>query len=119
VEVTEGGSNRALFMFTNTGPEACSITDVFFADGDLFGTDVDIESSPGVSFTEGSSPPILSGAPQDFKTSQFFSADSVEPPPDNGVEAGYPVEWLRILFNLQSDREFDEVLTELGSEVVL
>lgn len=61
VEVVEFTSNQVLFIFTNTGPKPCSITDVYFDDGALLDIASINDSCVGVSFAEGASPGNLPG----------------------------------------------------------
>ena len=50
VDVTDPGGDQVLFTFINDGPEASSITDVYFDDGALLGLAAIDNSDPGVSF---------------------------------------------------------------------
>ena len=65
VEVTDLGSSQVMFTFTNTGPNASSITDVYFDDGTLLGIASLVDSDDGtggdagVDFSEGASPPTV------------------------------------------------------------
>lgn len=118
VDVTDNGSDQVLFTFTNTGPEASSICDVYFDDGALLGiASIDNSSpgDPGVSFSELASPGNLPGANEidpAFVTTSGFSADSDSPAQPNGVN---PDEYVGILFDLQTDKIFDDVLAQLGT----
>ena len=122
VEVTDGGFdgefNQVLFTFTNTGPGASSICDVYFDDGSLLGIASIDNTSPGdpdVFFEQDASPGNLhSGNDADpaFVTTEGFSADSDPPAQTNGVNPG---EYLGILFNLQEYKTFSDVLADLES----
>ena len=116
VELFDQGS-QVEFHFTNTGPEACSITDVYFDDGTLLILQVidSIDnSSPGVSFSQLASPPDLPGGTNiSFQTTPGFSADSDTPIPDNGVN--HPGEYLGITFDLQIGGTFQDIIDELTS----
>jgi hypothetical protein len=99
VEVNDAGSHRVDFTFRNAGPAASSITDVYFDDGTLLGI-AQIFAGPGVSFSQGASPPNLPGGntlSPAFLTSAGFLSDSDPPAQPNGVNPG---EWLTIRFNL-------------------
>jgi len=118
VDVTDPGSNRVLFTFSNAGPLASSITDVYIEDGPLLGLVQIINSSSPllVNFEEGANPAMLPGSenmPVPLVSSDyFFSADSVSPPPLNGVNPG---ESLGILFSLKSNKTFYDVITAINT----
>ena len=112
VDVTDPGSNQVLFTFSNTGPAASSITDVYFDDGVLTSVASIDNSDPGVSFSQGASPPNLPGANNvspPFVTTAGFAFDSDAPTQPNGVNPG---EELGILFNLGSN-SFADVIASL------
>ena len=104
---------QALFTFLNTGPEACSITHIYFDNyrpvlGIIAGID---DTNPGVSFSEGASPPNLpGGAALAFPFLAGFSAGSDPAVQPNGVNPG---ETLGILFDLAYSRTFGDVLLAL------
>jgi len=115
VDVTDNGSSQVLFTFTNTGPENSSICDVYFDDGSLLGIASIDNSSTGVLFTQLAKPVNLPGANNaspPFVTTAGFSADSDPPVQPNGVNPG---EYVGILFDLQTDKTFSDVLTDLGT----
>ena len=106
-------SGKLLFTLTNTGPNAMSITDVYFDDGStaLLATPMTITNGTGVSFSEGANPPAL----PDGGTGWQFSADSNPGNPGvmtNGVNPG---QWLGISFAYASDKAFGNVYDELSS----
>jgi hypothetical protein len=114
VEILDEGSNQVQFLFSNSGPAASSITDVYFDDGSLLGI-ATILNEPGVSFSAVASPPNLPGANNaspPFVTTAGFSADSDPPVQPYGVNPG---EQLGITFDLQNLRFYDDVLDELAS----
>jgi hypothetical protein len=122
VDVTDAVS-QVLFTFGNDGPFASSICDVYFDDGSLLGIaeiyndpdDLDDPDDPIVSFSQFAKPAELPGAQNVspvFVTTAGFSADSDSPAKPNGVNPG---ETLGILFDLQSDQTWDNVITQLGS----
>jgi hypothetical protein len=117
VRVSEGpGANQATFRFVNTGPNASSITDIYFDDGSLLGLASIADSGAGVDFSQFASPPNLpagNDCTPDFEVTAGFLADSNPPTQPNGVNA--PAEWLDITFNLQGGQTFDDVVAELGT----
>jgi len=112
-------TGQVRFDFRNVGPEAMSITDVYFDDGSLLGiaslvdSDEGTGGDPNVDFSEGASPPDLPGGNDpsvNFNTTAGFLADSDNPPPQNGVEPGQS---LGVIFDLQSGQGFQDVLDAL------
>jgi hypothetical protein len=99
------------FLFTNSGPAASSITDVYFDDPPpLLGSPGYISSSSGVGFAAGCSPGNLPGGnPYGFTTA--YCADSNSPTQQNGVN---PTEWLRLSYTLQSGYTLDDVLNAIA-----
>jgi len=118
VKVTDAGSDQVLFTLLNSGPEASSITDVYFDDGSLlaFADLIDADDNggdPGVDFSQGASPPNLPGANNaspPFVTTAGFAFDSDAPTQPNGVNPG---EELGILFNLLGSNSFADVIASL------
>ncbi len=120
VNVTDLGGGQVLFIFSNAGPGASSITDVYFDDGTLLGIagliDADDNAlgpfgNPGVDFSQGASPPNLPGGNLiGFVTTAGFLADSDPPAQPNGVN---PLETLGIVFNLQPGGSFADIVSEL------
>lgn len=116
VDVSDPGGNQVLFAFTNTGPLASSITDVYFDDADLLSAIASIDNSdPGVLFSQDASPPDLPGgnnlSPR-FVATAGLSVDSDPPAQPNGINPG---ELLGITFDLQSGRAFSHVIADLAS----
>ena len=90
VVVTDAGSGQVLFTFLNVGPDASSITDVYFDDGSLLGIASIDNSDSGVSFTELARPgnlPSANDASPPFVTTAGFSADSDPPAQPNPLDA--------------------------------
>lgn len=117
VDVTDAGSNQVLFMFTNSGPDLSSITDIYFDDGTLLGIASIDNSSFGVSFSQGASPRNLpSGNAIDFKTTADFLADSDSPVQPNGVN---PTEYLGITFDLLPGVSYADTINALYAETDL
>ena len=114
VEVVDQ-SDQVEFIFTNIGPEASSITDVYFDDGTLLG----IASITGeieiVEFSQLASPPDLPGGNNvvpPFVVTAGFSVDSDPPTQPLGVNPG---EMLIVTFNLQNGGTHQDVIDELAS----
>lgn len=113
VDVTDAGSNRVSFKFTNNVGIASSITDIYFDDNapsvllSLFSI---VDSGAGVAFSAGASPPDLpGGAPFNFTAD--FSADSDSPSAPNGVNSAS--EFVTLTYNLVGGKTFADVLAEL------
>ncbi|MFC1634042.1 hypothetical protein ACFL5Z_04310 [Planctomycetota bacterium] len=89
IELPDTGTGiQVQFLFTNTGPQASSITDIYFDDGTL-GTFISMDSLGVVSFSQGASPPDLPGGNNvSFVTTPGFSFDSDPPIQPNGVNPG-------------------------------
>lgn len=114
VDVTGSGST-AMFMFYNSGPNACSITDVYFDDGHILGATMAIINSSGVSFARYASPKDLpggNGITPPFHTSAGYSVDSDSPVQPMGVNPG---EYLGIRFELINGNMFENVIADLNS----
>ena len=108
------GASQASFTFTNTGPGASSITDIYFDDGTLLGIASIINGGPGVSFSQGASPgnlPAGNNASPPFDATAGFTADSNPPVQPMGVNPG---ETVTIIFNLMAGGTLADVLAELA-----
>jgi hypothetical protein len=103
-------SSMVDFLFTNSGPIASSITDVYFDDPPpLLGPPAKIYQSSGVKFAAGCSPSDLPGGnPYGFTTA--YCADSNSPAQPNGVNPG---EWLRLSYTLQGTATLTDVLNAI------
>ncbi len=115
VEVDAVGLTQVSFTFTNTGPHAMSITDVYFDDGTLLGIATIINGGSGVSFATGAAPPNLPGGntlSPAFVTTAGFSADSNPPAQPNGVNPG---EWLTVVFNLLPGVTYADTINALNT----
>jgi hypothetical protein len=117
VDVTDAGGGQVLFTFSNSGPSASSITDVYFDDGSLLAIAVVINDlvAPGiVDFSQDASPgnlPSANNASPPFVTTAGFNADSNPPTQPNGVNPG---ESLGIQFTLQGGQTYNDLLSELA-----
>ena len=110
--VALSGYSQVAFKFTNASTS--SLTDVYFDDGTLLGIASISDSGTTVSFSEGAKPANLPGGnylTPDFKTTKGFSADSNPPVSPNGVTSG---EWLTIIFDLQSGKNYQSVISALA-----
>jgi len=109
------GTNQVRFRFSNAGPLASSITDVYFDDGSLLGI-ANVINGSGVDFSQGASPGDLPGGNTvGFAATAGFTADSNPPTQPNGVNPG---EVLDIIFDLLPGLDFQDVLDAiaLGSD---
>ncbi len=105
-------NGQVLFTFFNTGPEASSITDIYFDDDTpLLAFSGTFFESSGVSYSEGASPGDLPGGNTVSFTADH-SFDSNAPAQPNGVNPG---EALGILFNFVGAIDFQDVLSALYS----
>jgi hypothetical protein len=113
--ISDAGVNQVLFTFTNTGPDASSITDIYFDDGTLLGIAMIDDSDPNVDFQEGARPSRLSGGmsmANPFITTVEFNSSSVAPPVPNGVNPG---ESVGITFDLILGKTFSDTLAYLDN----
>jgi len=127
VDVTSYGTNQVLFTLLNAGPQASSITDIYFDDGSLLALAALIDKDEngglaGVDFTQEYfakvAPPDLPGGESvslEFDATEYFKADSDSPVSSNGVG---PEEYLGVIFDLQTDpyaKTLADVLNDLAS----
>ena len=125
VVVHDEGTLLAKFCFNNSGPEASSITDVYWDDDVVWDdntgllTSIQSFSTTGtVAFTEGATPGNLPGGAGILPAfSADFSADSDPPAQPNGVNPG---EELCVLFNYTTEGSaqngfLDELIPALDS----
>jgi hypothetical protein len=111
VDVTDPGGGQVDFTFSNSGPAASSITDVYWDDGALLGI-ATLTNGAGVDFSMGCSPGDLpAGNTVNFTTTVGFCADSDPPTQPNGVNPG---ETLIVTFNIQGGMTFADVLADLA-----
>lgn len=108
--VTDAGGNQVLFTFTNNGTISSSITQIYFDDGALSGI-ASVNGSLGTAFSVSATPSNLPGGNSISPAfTASLSAGAADPPPHNGVNLG---EWLGILFDLQEDKTYADVLDAL------
>jgi opacity protein-like surface antigen len=102
------------------GFQAMSITDIYFDDGTLLGMVTPIAGSSGTGYSQNATPvdlpagntltPPFVTSVDPIDNSLKFSADSSNPA--QGVnQVG---EWVRIVFNLQSGKDFDDTIAALA-----
>jgi PEP-CTERM motif len=112
VELFDLGAGQVSFVFSNAGPAASSITDVYF-DDDLLLALLSIQNGPGVSFSAGASPSNLPGGNAiNFIGNTALGADSDAPAQPNGVNPG---EMLGLTMQLLNNQTFADVLSDIGS----
>jgi hypothetical protein len=114
VDVTDSGSGTVSFAFSNSGPLASSITDVYWDDqAGVLGTMGSITGSAGVSYSQIASPGNLPGGNTiGFSVSPSgASADSNPPVQPMGVNPG---EWLTIVWSLVTGATYGDVLAALN-----
>jgi len=111
--VSDGGSGTVNFLFTNTGPLASSITDIYFdwKAPELALTEGALTQSAGVSFGWGATPTNLP-AGNTIAFSSDLGLDSNVPTQPSGINPG---EWL----NIALDGSFDELVQGLHSSALL
>lgn len=112
MDVTDLGSNQVYFKFTNTGPAASSITDIYFEDNVPFLlTYYSFTNSAGVSFGVGANPPNLPGGQNPlYHFSSNYAYDSNSPVQPNGIN---PNESLGITFDLTGANQFADIISAL------
>lgn len=118
VDVTDPGGNQVLFTFLNAGPAASSIVQVYFDDGSLLGIASIDDSDPGVEYSQDASPPDLPGgenATPPFEVTAGFLADADAGQGGKQLHGVNPGESLGILFDLQDEQTFNNVIAELAS----
>ena len=113
VDVLDAGVGLVEFRFSNAGPVASSITDVYFDDGTLLGIAGIVEGT-GVAFSGPANPGDLPGGNSitpSFETTKGFSADSDVPVMANGVNPG---EFVSIYFNLINGKTYTDTIAALA-----
>jgi len=110
LDVTAGVGTVDL-LFTNNGPSASSITDIYFDwtnPSSVFSAGSIVDSGSGVSFSWGASPSNLPGG-NGISFSADLGADSNAPTQPMGVNPG---EWVRFSF---TGENLSDVLADLNS----
>jgi hypothetical protein len=107
-DVSDVNPTRVAFKFYNTGPNASSITDIYFDTFNML-TFFSMQESAGVNFSNGcnpSNPPGMNGF------TQGYCADSDSPVQPNGVN---PNESLTLLFNVNQGYTATDVFAAITS----
>ena len=111
--------DRVRIKLHNVGPDASSITDVYFDDrNSVFSGIRKIHDTTGVSFSQGAAPRNLPGANNlldPFQTTMGLNADSDPPVQINGVNPG---EVLKLTMNLASGKTFWDVISGINNSVL-
>ena len=116
VDVTDLNNSQVLFTFRNAGPDASSITDIYFDDGVLLSLLTIDDSEPGVSFSPLAKPadlPAGNNLTPDFDTTEGLSLDSDSPVQHNGVNPG---ESVGVTLSLQTNADFADLLNNLETQ---
>jgi hypothetical protein len=108
VDVSDAGGGNVAFKFMNSGPNASSITAVYFQDTALLGS-ASIVNGPGVSFSPGGTPPNLPGG-KSIGFDTRFAADANAPVQPNGVNPG---ESLTVVFTLVNGKTYQDIVQAL------
>ena len=104
------------FLFENSGPNASSITDVYFEDGTLLGIASIVDDGIDVAFSQNASPgdlPSGNDASPPFSATAGFTADSDPPAQPKGVNPG---EELLIVFDLIGGQTWQDTIDALATD---
>ena len=115
LDVTDLGSNQALFTLSNSGPLASSITQIYFDNdsGVLLSIDSLVEDTNNVNFSDTSGSGNLPGGNTvipAFPKPPDFAVTADPPPSSNGIN---PTEELGIIFDIDSGINFNDLLTDI------
>lgn len=111
-----GQPNQVMFEFRNDVGIASSITRIYFYDGVLLNMVLPHVSSAGVDFESPTNPGHLPGFNGDA-LSVFGAAGSGPPTSHNGIDAAG--EWLRITWNLQPGKTWQDVVDGFGNGQII
>jgi len=114
MDVSDVGGGDVLFSFRNTGPEASSITDIFFADDatDLASMDA-VLNGPGVTFNQYSPLPNLPGG-LDI-TPEFIVTSGLSAASDTIIDGVGPGEEVGLSFIIEPGESFADVINDLNA----
>jgi len=121
--IVSNGDGSVDFTFYNESLVPSSLSAVYFDDGSLLGISA-VTNGPGTLFTQPATPGNLPGAgllDPPFVTTEEFCIDGDPPPSQNGVnpvDAGEPLEWVQVTFDLVGDATLANVLEELDTGVL-
>lgn len=120
VDVNDG-VGKANFTFYNDSEFDCSIAQIYFDDGQLFGIDY-ILNGPNTLFARpDDGPGNLPGGQNlvpPFVADREFTIGAENPAPENGVNSIPPGEWVKISFDLINGGNLDKVISELNTGVL-
>ena len=114
VDVSDAGGGNVAFRFMNSGPNASSITAVYFDTDDLF-AGMSIVNGSGVRFSLGANPRNLPGG-KNIGFDAILAADSDSPTQANGVNPG---ESLTVLFDLANGQTYQDIINALHGGIDL
>lgn len=112
VDVTDVDSGHVAFKFyfRDTSKTQPTITDIYFADGNLLNAPPTITTTGYVrGFTNSATPQSFVG-PSTFKPSQFFTAGADNPQPSKGINPG---DTLTFTFTYKAGVNYDGILAAL------
>ena len=116
IDVFNCENGRAKFKFNNTGPENCTISEIYFYSDILLGEpDID-DSLPGVDFITGAIPSNLPGGDNvtpAFEAVTCLSAEAKKPSPKNGVN---PNQWVALTYGITNGKNIEDVINELNTD---
>jgi len=113
-DVSDAGGGQVAFKFMNSGPNASSITAVYFDADELF-AGMSIVNGSGVRFSLGATPRNLPGG-NNIDFDAILAADSNSPTQPNGVNPG---ESLTVLFDLANGQTYQDILYALHGGIDL
>ena len=113
LDVSDAQDNQVLFTFSNAGPSASSITNIYFDDDfSLMSLSEDCSlTTMGVNFTVDESPGDLPGgndSPYSFSSDYSYGSASLTQ--TDGINPG---EALELLFDISNDGDFNDILSAL------
>jgi len=110
----DDGDNQSLFNFTNTGPNASTITETCFGDGDLLTITSLDNLRAGAAFSQTAIPYNLSkrnNADPPFQLTTDFSIDVDNPNSRNGLN---PDKYIGTIFDFQKDKAIDYGINKIS-----
>lgn len=107
------GAGQVGLLFENfLGGSSASIANIYFEDGTVFSSFHSMTHGGGVEFGHDAGAPHDPPGINDFDSTQSFSVNADNPKPENGINPG---EWLRVVFNLQTGIDFNEIISALAN----
>lgn len=118
LDVTEAPGGQVKFEFKNNVGIASSMMGIFFdADGSSLALPINVDNSPGTSFSAPASSPadLPGGGSIGFATTMNFSAGA-DNPPVNGIDnAGESVE---LTFSIVAGKSFADIIDEIMNRTI-